>query len=206
MGAGGLVLVILALVLIFFICRAQGRKKHTRGPLKKRARKQASISTSIDNVDDLLKALERIDDTDYLGLAAQAGQKAKAAIDAGDFDGAWKHYHEQKMYYLGQAKRSEFTPQQTLALEGSVNRSLANILRIEGRHLEALTHFLYYFATTSKRTKTDENQFMAYFNRSKIKAVDFEEVRAFSESLGPVPNFRSIQIACNQWQDKSQRV
>lgn len=206
-GFGALVLAVVG-VIVLLLVNSLLKKRRTSGrgsvrqstkPPKLPSRKSSTISIPVDKVDDLLRALDRMDMTDYLGMAAKSGQKAKAASDAGDFDGAWRHFHEQKMHYLNHAKRSEFTPAQAVALEGAVHRNLANLLRIEGRHAEALVHCLYYFATTPKRSKTDEKQLTAYFNRSKIK-TDFDTVRAFADSLGPIPNFRSIQVACSQWQ------
>lgn len=202
-GTGGIILLIGGIIVLLAINsylkrpkRSANRQKPSRG---RSSPNRTTISIPADKVGDILSALDRMDMTDYLGMAATAGQKAKAAADAGDFDDAWRHYHEQKAHYINHANRSEFTPAQAIALEGSVNRSLANILRLEGRHSEALVHILYYYATTPKRTKTDEKQLLAYYNRSKIKAVEIDEVRAFAENLGPVPNFRSIQAACSQW-------
>ena len=173
---------------------------------KSRPRKKASRSRSpaTDPVDNVIKALGRIDSTDYLGKAARAGKRARKAIEAGDFDGAWRYYHEQKMHYMGQAKRCEFTPAQTLALDGSVSRSLANILRVEERHPEALVHFIYYYCTLPRISKSDTKQLAAYFNRSKISAVDINDVQKFVKSLGSLPDFRVIQAMCDRWQKMPQ--
>lgn len=199
-GIGGMILLIAGIIaLIFIINNNQKPRKRTAKLRQPTSRKSATISVPTRKVDENLSALDRMDMTDYLGQAASAGQKAKAAADAGDFDGAWRHYHEQKAHYLNHANKSEFTPAQAIALEGSVHRNLANLLRIEGRHLEALVHFLYYYATSPKRTKTDEKQIEAYYNRSKIKAVNVDQVRSFAQNLGPIPNFRLIQSTCSQW-------
>lgn len=173
-------------------------KRLNKPQLRKRASRRRSPTT--DSVDDVIKALGRIDSTDYLGKAARAGKRARKAIEAGDFDGAWRHYHEQKMHYAGQARRSEFTPAQALALDGSVSQSLANVLRLEERHQEALVHFIYYYCTT-RVSKSDVKQLVAYLNRSKITSVDISDVQKFTASLGPLPDFRAIQAACDRWQN-----
>ena len=198
-GIGGLILLILAIIALIVISSRQKKQRRTAKPPKPSSRNGATISIPSGEADDILKALDRMDMTDYLGQAADAGTKAKAAADAGDFDGAWRHYHQQKAHYLCHANRSQFTPAQTVALEGSVHRSLANLLRNEERHAEALVHFLYYYATSPRRTKTDEKQIVAYINRSKIKTVNIDQVRSFAQNLGPIPNFRLIQSTCSQW-------
>ena len=198
-GAGGIILLVVVIVALIVVSSRSKKKQRARTAKPRQTSRNATITIPAGRVDDILGALDRMDMTDYLGQAANAGGKAKAASDAGDFDGAWRLYHEQKALYLKHANRSEFTPVQAIALEGSVNRNLANLLRIEGRHLEALVHFLYYFATSPRRTKTDEKQIVAYYNRSEIKAVDIDKVRAFAENLGPIPNFRLIQSTCTQW-------
>lgn len=199
-GAGGIILLVVVIVaLIVVSSRSQKKQRGRTAKPRLSSQKNTTITIPAGRVDDILSALDRMDMTDYLGQAAKAGGKAKAASDAGDFDGAWRHYHEQKALYLNHANRSEFTPVQAIALEGSVHRNLANLLRIEGRHLEALVHFLYYYATSPKRTKTDEKQIVAYYNRSEIKSVDIDHVRGFAENLGPIPNFRLIQSTCAQW-------
>lgn len=197
LGSGAFVILIAVIAVIFF---ANSSKKKKRPQKRNGGRKpQKTVKIQHDDVDRVLAALDRMDTKDYLGKAAEEGHKAKSAIDAGDFDGAWKHYHEQKSQYLQHAKRSEFTPAQTIALDGSVNRSLANILRIQGKHTLALTHYLYYYATTSRKTKTDEKQILTYYNRARIKSVTFEEVRDYAEKQSTKPDFRAIQSACDAW-------
>jgi hypothetical protein len=71
---------------------------------------------------------------DYLGKAAVAGDKARAAKDAGDLNAAWGFYQEMKEHNLQHALREGFTPAQTLAIDSSVSKPLADILRLEARH------------------------------------------------------------------------
>jgi len=198
-GIGGLILLILGIIALIAISSHQKIRRRTVKLPKPSSRNGTTISIPSGKVDDILSALDRMDMTDYLGQAADAGHKAKAAADARYFDSAWRYFHEQKAHYLCHANRSEFTPAQAIALEGSVHRSLANFLRNEERHAEALVHFLYYYASSPRRTKTDEKQIEAYYNRSKIKAANIDQVRSFAQNLGPIPNFRLIQSTCSQW-------
>jgi len=168
---------------------------------KKAERRNAHTTISIpdDRVDDVVKALGRIDTTDYLGKAAVAGDKARKAIKSGNLDKAWEHYHKQKQLYAGHAKRSEFTPAQALALDGSVSESLANVLRLEGKHQEALVHLIYSVATSPRPSKAQEKKITAYFNRAKLSKVSIEEVERFVEKTRNRPDLRAIQLAIARW-------
>lgn len=200
-GTTGMVIGFAAIIGAILIgSRKKNHSKLTRE--RSRNSKTRTISIPLNKSDDILKALDRLDMTDYLGQAAQAGDRAKVAAANNDFDGAWRFYHEQKSLYLKHANRSEFTSAQTIALDGSVHRDLANLLRLENRHAEALVHFLYYYATSPKRTKTDEKQITAYVNRAKLK-VSTNTVQSFVAALGINPDFRTIQSTCAQWKSKA---
>jgi len=159
-----------------------------------------TITVPESSFDDVMAALDRIDTTDYLGKAAVAGDKAKKALQAGDFDKAWKLYHEQKQHYAGHAKRSEFTPAQALALDGSVGESLANVLRLEGKHEEALAHLIYCLATASRPSKSQEKKLGAYLNRAKLESVTIGDILELTNRMRKRPDFRAIQIAIANWQ------
>jgi|GEM_PF-1777085 len=202
-GIAGILTLIVILVVVVIVAAQSGKRRKTSKPKPSRKRtrstRQTTVAIPAERIDDVLDALERMDTTDYLGMAAEAGHKAKAATEAGDFDGAWRLYHEQKAHYAGHAHRSEFTKAQAIALEGSVHRNLANLLRLEARHREALVHFLYYYASSPRRTKTDEKQISTYVNRAKIGS-SIDDVQKFIDGLGPIPNLRAIQIECTRWQ------
>lgn len=86
---------------------------------------------------------------DYLGKAAVAGSKAQEAVASGEFDIAWGLYHDQKQHYLQHASRCGFTKAQVLALDASVSQPMANILRLENKHYDALVHIVYWLAASS---------------------------------------------------------
>lgn len=120
--------------------------------------------------------------TDYLGKAAMSEQKGLAAIKEKKFDKAWEIFHKQKNHYMGHANRSEFSPNQALALDASVSANLANILRLESKHIEAFEHILYWASTSSTKTKTQQQKLKAYFNRAKIGGLSLDEVNEFISS------------------------
>lgn len=133
------------------------------------------------------------DETNYLGKAAMCEKAGLTAIKEKRFDDAWKCFHEQKVHYMGHANRSEFTPAQALALDASVSAHLANILRLESKHLDAFEHILYWVATSPGQTKAQEQKLKAYFNRAKIDGLSLDAVNAFIESDGR-KDFRTIQV------------
>lgn len=110
-------------------------------------RKAPATGEPGDTVEDLLdRFIASRDRTDYLGNAALAGDRATAAKSRGDFNAAWGFYQEMKEQYLQHANRENFTHAQTLALDSAVSQPLADILRLEGKHRDALVHIVYWIA------------------------------------------------------------
>ena len=134
---------------------------------------------------------------DYLGKAAEAGHKAKAAVKEHRFDDAWRLYHEQKSLYMQHAKACQFTGRQTLALDASVSEQLANILRIEKKHDDALAHILY-CALTSRSTKALQNKLPIYFKRCCFQHAQFDAVGAMTQSQ-ITWTFNKIKDRVRQW-------
>lgn len=124
------------------------------------------------------------DMTDYLGKAVMCEKKGLAEIKEQKFNQAWKSFHEQKQHYMEHANRSEFTPHQALALDASVSVNLANILRLESKHLDAFIHILYWVSTSQSKTKAQEQKLKAYFNRAKTEGLSFNKVNEFIGSQG----------------------
>lgn len=139
---------------------------------------------------------------DFLGKGADAGQRARAAVAAGQYDVAWRLYHEMKEHYLRHAARFKFTRAQTLALESRVSLPMANILRLEGKHHDALVHILYWVAADSTTSKAHVQKLSAYLNRCKLNDVTLEVVQRFIESVRPLPNFVQIRDAVAAWKSR----
>jgi hypothetical protein len=137
---------------------------------------------------------------DYLGKAAVARDEAKDAVAKGRFDDAWKMYHEEKEHFLAHAVRHNFSALQTLALDASVSKSLANVLRLEGRHREAFQHIVYWVATSNTETKEQGQKLNAYFNRCKYQNLSLNDASALIQQVGAMPEFTCIRDAVSAWE------
>jgi hypothetical protein len=143
----------------------------------------------------------------YLGEAAEQKHLAKQAIKDRKFDDAWRYLHEQKMYYQKHANANNWNALDFLVLDSSPHEDMANILRIEGKHKNALSNLSYKFKTTYTAGRpiiTLERKLESYYNRaykdnkpfkrflSLLKALpssDFISVRDFVEKFYPLaPN------------------
>ncbi|WKN20802.1 hypothetical protein [Azotobacter vinelandii] len=137
---------------------------------------------------------------DYLGKAAIAGHESIAAVRAGDLDKAWDLYLDQKSLYLQHANQWEWNAQDTIALTASLDKNLANILRLKGRHHDALPHVLYWAAAQAHRPSKHHGQkIRAYFNRCKLKNTTLDEVTAFVALSAEHPDLRAIQDKVQEW-------
>lgn len=138
---------------------------------------------------------------DHLGKAAVAGSQAQEAVTAGAFDAAWRFYHDQKQHYLRHAAGCGFTKTQTLALDASVSQPMANILRLEGKHLDALAHIVYWVAASPRITKSQQQKLPAYFNRCEFKNVALSDLHELVEASRADPDFVRIRNTIGGWRD-----
>jgi len=140
----------------------------------------------------------------YLGEAAEQKHLAKQAIKDERFDDAWRYLHEQKMYYQKHANANNWEYLDLLVLDSAAHEDMANILRIEGEHKNALSNISYRYKTTYTANRpviTLEKKLKAYYNRaykqnkpfkrflSLLKALpnsDFESVKMFVEKFYPL--------------------
>ncbi|MCL6243268.1 hypothetical protein M5F04_01585 [Acinetobacter sp. ANC 7200] len=140
----------------------------------------------------------------YLGEAAEQKHLAKQAIKEERFDDAWRYLHEQKMYYQKHANANNWEYLDFLVLDSVAHEDMANILRIEGKHGNALSNISYTYKTAYTANRpviTLEKKLKAYYNRaykqdkpfkrflSLLKALpnsDFESVKMFVEKFYPL--------------------
>ncbi len=155
---------------------------------KKKTDKTESIESY---AEDIIKDFQ---DNDFLGKAAIAGDKAGKAKKDKEFDKAWKYLHESKGFYLQHAAAQNFTHKQTLALDSSISISLADILRLEGKHDQALVHIIYWASGTNNFSKTDQKKVTAYFNRAKLSNSSIDDVFEIIAKNRLNPDFREIQV------------
>lgn len=73
---------------------------------RKKSDEDSEFSAFADNL--IAESMEN----DFLGKAAEAGQKARAALKEDNHDEAWGFYHEQKSLYMQHANRCGFTARQ----------------------------------------------------------------------------------------------
>lgn len=138
------------------------------------------------------------DMADHLGRAAMLKDQARTAFKAAKYDKAWELLHKQKEHYFKHATRCRFTAEQTIALDASVHPDLANILRLEGRNLEALIHILY-FICAGQVSESKRKKLIPYFNRAKLKTVTISDIEMLIEQNSPIPDFRVLQAKIHEW-------
>ncbi|KDC55095.1 hypothetical protein [Pseudoalteromonas sp. S3431] len=144
---------------------------------------------------------------DHLGKAAELKKNAKVAIKNKLFDEAWKLLQKQKMSYMKHTNNAGFTAKQVLALDATVHVDLANILRMENKHTEALIHIVYWVANNyDNMTKTQEQKLTAYFNRSNLKLTSIEEAKIAISSLAENPEYVNAQELVSIWVAKEDSI
>lgn len=135
---------------------------------------------------------------DLLGQAAYKKKLAKLSIKEKKYDDAWKFLHEQKELYLRHASSSGFDLVSTRVIDASIHEDLANILRLESKHKQALSNLSYTYKAqfmANRPIVTLEKKLQAYFSRvyekeqfekfktllNLLKDSDYISVRDFVE-------------------------
>ena len=167
-----------------------------------------------ENVQDITKKIQKINDytrqydplnidsidkNDYLGLAASAKHRAKIAVKDKNYDLAWELFHEQKKYLYSHGEKYKLNIRNMQALEGDISENLANILRLEGDHLDAFVHMLFSIST-NPGVQSKMKKLPAYFKRTKFN-IDFEDVLQYVYSLQTSDEiiFSDIQKKVKKW-------
>ncbi len=176
--------------------------------LFKTNQKSTSHSTSID-VEAIstyqkefdVNNIDTIDTEDFLGLAANACNRAKDEMKNKNYEKAWELFTKQQHYYYQHAEKQNFTASQTIALASSVSEDFANVLRLEKNHKLALVHFIYCVANEYPNVKYKAKKLPAYLNRAKLKNIDFIELESFIYSLSKPTNYKTIQDKVKEWME-----
>ena len=141
-------------------------------------------------------------DDDHLGKAAVARQAARQAIKDKRYDDAWRYLHEQQAEWLKHSAKQGMTAEQTLSLLSSIHEGMANVLRLEGKHDQALANILYCVATNSRPTQAQERKLISYFRRCKFGDQYGEDrVEAAVKMLRHEPDYRIAQQIVSQWRN-----
>lgn len=139
------------------------------------------------------------DRADHLGRAAAAKHRGKQAIANADYNGAWRCFHEQKEHCLRHAKRYGMTARQTLALDASVHEDLSNVLRLEGKHDDALVHLIYCVVSSPRPTKVQSKKVSTYFSRCGFKNVSPDELATLLAMPRELPDLLFVQARVRAW-------
>lgn len=132
---------------------------------------------------------------DYLGKAANEKQAAKIAIKEKRLDDAWRHLSNQKILYLKHAHRERFSAIHTLVIDSSPHEDMANILRLEGKHKNALSNMSYRFKAVHSADRpiiTLEKKLEAYYNRAYKNNQPFKRFLSLLKTL-PNSDFVSVR-------------
>lgn len=130
---------------------------------------------------------------DFLCKAANEKRLAKLAIKEKRLDDAWGHLNNQKIYYMQHANKARFSLLDTLVLDSSPHEDMANILRVEGKHLDALQHLSYVYMTNFKAKRpltTLEKKLSTYHKRSSLDS----SFSIFLRKLKQTPSVDFISI------------
>lgn len=128
--------------------------------------------------------------TDYLLLDKFARDAAILAEQELKFDLAWKYWHE-AMAFVHKANPAAL---------GVYHDKLANILRREGRHKQALGHIIYWVACGRDwPLKSHKSKLRAYFNRLKFSSMTLNQAEAFTENQPDPPDLRAVFQSIESW-------
>lgn len=135
---------------------------------------------------------------DYLLLATEKGREAKSAMREKHNAEAWELLQQQKTLYSQLKTHQSMSDAEFTALDSSVSKDLANLLRLDKNHKDALIHTIYWVANSKAVTKDQDSKLGAYFNRAKLNGTDLAGVMDFCLAKG-VKEFNAIQDKVNSW-------
>ena len=136
---------------------------------------------------------------DYLLLATEKGAEAKLAMREKNNAKAWELLQQQKSLFSKFATDEGQSGAESTALNAGVSKELANILRLDKKHKEALVHVIYWIANSKSVTKDQEGKLQAYFNRAKLSGTVVGDVMEYCLIDG-VKEFSSIQKDVDSWE------
>ena len=115
-------------------------------------------------------------DLDYLQLAQEKGREAKVAMREKNNVEAWELLQQQKSFYNKFSINEGSNESELTALDSSVSKDLANLLRQDKKHKDALVHIIYWVANSKTVTKDQESKLRVYFNRAKLMGPAVDDV------------------------------
>jgi len=207
----GFIIILIILVLIAINRKSKSRKNNgvkvypdNSSTNTKNYYFNGDSQTNLENLDRIQERNEQIMRDDYSGKAAEAMHKAKAAIKEKQFDTAWGLYNDAKIYFLKHANQMGFSIEGTIGIQGLVHEEMANMLRLEGRHKDALTHIIYWIATDNRTLKKHDQKLSSYLKRAKLEHISLSDAKDFIGEVRNGYDFRMIQNKVNEWESKGE--
>jgi hypothetical protein len=137
-------------------------------------------------------------DVDYLQLADEKGREAKVAMREKNNAEAWELLQQQKIFYNKFSISEGRNESELTALDSSVSKDLANLLRQDKKHKDALVHIIYWVANSKTVTKDQESKLRVYFNRAKLMGPAVDDVMDYC--LGDEgKEFHVVQKDVDSW-------
>ena len=135
---------------------------------------------------------ESLKRNDFLGQAASFASEALEKKFLGDRDGYWAAKEKQKDAYLRHANAQNWGHHDTLRLYSTVYRDTADFLRQEGRHKEALRHYLYFLSHSHPASESSLNRLPAFLKRAQLPVTELPNAVACYKASEATDNFEFI--------------
>jgi hypothetical protein len=136
----------------------------------------AVVAQEDDNAEPAAADVDVDVDVDYLQLALEKGREAKVAMREKNNAEAWELLQQQKNFYNKFSISEGSNESELTALDSSVSKDLANLLRQDKKHKDALVHIIYWVANSKTVTKDQESKLRVYFNRAKLMGPAVDDV------------------------------
>lgn len=135
--------------------------------------------------------------------ADEAGLQAREAAKAGEYEQA-RHLYEQQGTLLRQCiERAGADAPPEAEVFAPLHLGMADLLRLEKRHDDALPHILYWvIAGRRKPLKGHAEKLRAYFNRCKLQNTVLDEAEHFAAAFPEPAEFTTIETQVRSWLDK----
>lgn len=133
--------------------------------------------------------------------AVAVREQAAAAMKNREFDKSWGLFHQQLDIVFQYVDAAGYTdPRRVCYMEAWVREGMADQLRLERKHHQALVNLLFCVLANSEfPLKRHEKKLRAYFNRCKFKAVSLDEAVEFSKSDCLEVGLREIEAKVAEW-------
>ena len=138
------------------------------------------------------------EDADYLLLALDKGNEAQIAMREKNNTEAWALLQAQKQFYSKYTASQSAGADALVALDSHVSKDLANLLRQEKKHKDALVHIIYWVGNSQSVTKDQHSKLRAYVNRAKLSGITVDDAMDYCLVDG-VKQFHMVQKDVDSW-------